>query len=187
MNEIEEKEIKKYSTIWGFDSYRERSPGLRFVEQAMEMLQPAPNSSIIDLGCGTGRVANYFKMKGLNTTALDLVDNACNEFDGPFIKAPLWRLDDIGSYDFGFCADVMEHLPTELVDDALYQISKHCNRVYFQIANFHDHEGDKIGESLHLTVKPFSWWALLIKSYFKVTNSKLAPKHHVFVCKSLRF
>lgn len=185
--QIEQQEIKKYSDMWEFDSYRERSPGLRFVDDAVRLLQPKPGKSIVDLGCGTGRVSAYFKRMGLNTTALDLVPNACTEFDGNFVCAPLWRLDEIGSFDYGFCADVMEHLPTEVIDQCLLEIASHCKLTYFQIANFVDHEGDKIGQQLHLTVKPFSWWAAKITKNYKVVSSRLAPKHHVFLCSSLRF
>ena len=59
--------------------------------------------------------------------------------------------------------------------------------MYFQIANFVCHEGDKIGEHLHLTVKPLAWWKAEMQQYFNVIEAVANAKHHVFVCRSRAF
>lgn len=181
-------EQRKYQLMWEHDSYRERSPGMRHLQDALKKLSPPPGSSFVDLGCGTGRVSAALRANGFQVTAVDIAQNACTEFDGDFISACLWDLPaDVPVSDFGFCADVMEHLPTEKVTYALECISKVCHRVYFQIANFHCHEGDKIGEHLHLTVKSIGWWNEFLQHCFVVEHMEKQPKHHIFVCKSRAF
>lgn len=180
----EVSERSKYETMWGFDSYRERSPGMRHLNDALKRLQPEQGASILDLGCGTGRVSQALVEKGYSVTAVDIAENACTEFDGSFVAGCLWELPNIKRHEYGFCADVMEHLPTDKVTEALYCISRVAGKTYFQIANFHCHEGDKIGEHLHLTVKPFRWWEKELSAVFDVEYGKAENKHHIFVCKS---
>lgn len=185
---IAAEEKAKYQKMWGFDSYRERSPGMRHLADALHRLKPIPNSSIVDLGCGTGRVSAALQAQGFNVTAVDIAANACTEFDGEFISACLWLLPaDMGRFEYGFCADVLEHVPTDRIPLTLQKISEHVELVYFQIANFVCHEGDKIGEHLHLTVKPLAWWKAELQQYFDVIEAVANPKHHVFVCKSRAF
>lgn len=187
-DKIADTERAKYSKMWEFDSYRERSPGLRHLPDALQRMKPEPGASIVDFGCGTGRVAKALAEDGYLVTAVDIAENACNEFDGTFVVASLWGLpESLGRHDYGFCADVMEHLPTPKVDDTLANIAKHARTTYFQIANFHCHEGDKIGESLHLTVKSYGWWQAHIGKHFDIISGNAAPKHHIFVCRSRAF
>jgi len=61
-------------------------------------------------------------------------------------------------FDYGFCCDVMEHIPTEFTMLVLYRILSSCKTTWFQIALVPDNCGQLIGETLHLTVRPFTWW-----------------------------
>lgn len=185
-DKVAEKERVKYERMWEFDSYRERSPGTRFIDNALALLKPKNGASFIDLGCGTGRVSNFLKWKcGFDVTAVDIAENACKEFDGRFVVANLWELpEDLGIFDYGFCADVMEHIPTDKVPDTLKCIANHTKQCYFQIANFHCHEGDKIGEHLHLTVKSVNWWRSALNRHFNKVSIRADKKHHIAVCNS---
>lgn len=184
VDELALAEQKKYESMWSFDSYRERSPGTRELTDALQKMKPEKGATFIDLGCGTGRVSAALEAIGFDVTAVDIAINACKEFSGKFIVAPLWDLPALPIVQYGFCADVMEHLPTQKVGASLENIAKVCERVYFQIANFHCHEGDKIGEHLHLTVKPIEWWCKELEFYFAIEQMTKKPKHHIFVCKS---
>lgn len=185
---VAQAEKAKYQKMWAYDSYRERSPGMRFLADAIYRMKMPEHSTVVDLGCGTGRVAAALSGYGHSVTAVDIASNACTEFDGPFVQAPLWALPaELGRHDYGYCADVMEHLPTAKVPMSLACIAAHCGTVFFQIANFECHEGDKIGEHLHLTVKSIDWWRAELRPYFAVIEAVPSPKHHVFVCKSLAF
>lgn len=185
VDDLTYQEREKYQKMWGFDSYRERSPGMRFLDDALERMKMEPGASVIDLGCGTGRVSKALKEMGFDVTALDIAKNACTEFHGPFIEACLWELEDsIPNFDYGFCADVLEHLPTDRVSESLKCIAAHTGKCYFQIANFHCHEGKKIGEALHLTVKSVGWWKDALERHFKTVNIEAKPKHHIAVCEA---
>ena len=62
-------------------------------------------------------------------------------------------------FDWIYCVDVLEHLPTEQIDAALdgfTHITRHGG--FLQIALFEDGCGNLIGETLHLTVQPYAWW-----------------------------
>ena len=59
---------------------------------------------------------------------------------------------------YGFCADVMEHIPGAEVEPVLVNVLKACRHVFFQIALEDDICGKLVGHSLHLTVKPYAWW-----------------------------
>ena len=82
--------------------------------------------------------------------------------DGPdpklyFIKADLEKPIPIAA-EYGFCTDVMEHIPPDKVGVVLDNILKAAQRVWFSIALFEDACGKLIGETLHLSVHPFEWW-----------------------------
>ncbi|WP_295802142.1 methyltransferase domain-containing protein, partial [uncultured Microbulbifer sp.] len=79
------EEREKYQTMWADPRYSERSPGMRFLDDALTQLNMPMGASVIDLGCGTGRVAAELKAQGFDVTALDIADNAGAEFDGEFI------------------------------------------------------------------------------------------------------
>lgn len=182
-DQIATAEKNKYEKMWNRDEYRERSPGLRFLPDALKRLKMPEGSTVVDLGCGTGRVSAELESMGYRVTAVDIAQNACTEFGGPFVEACLWDIPaEFPIFDFGFCADVLEHIPTERVDDCLAEISCHVRKVYFQIANFECHMGDHIGEHLHLTVKPLAWWRERLERVFPHVDIVGEQKHHIAVC-----
>ncbi len=93
---------------------------------------------------------------GFDVTLTDFVDAV--DVEGlPFVQAPLWdRVSD--TYDFGFCCDVMEHIPPEFTMLVVARLLESCKRVFFTICTEPDEFGVRIGEPLHLTVQPFVWW-----------------------------
>ena len=60
--------------------------------------------------------------------------------------------------EYGYCTDVMEHIPPEHVDQVLLNILRSAQHVFFQIDCQEDVCGKLIGEQLHLSVHPYSWW-----------------------------
>ena len=178
-----EQEREKYRKAWDFDGYRVSSPGLRHLEEALKWMQPRPGASITDWGSGSGKASEAMRDKGF---AVRMVDIAANAYRGtmPVTEACLWSMgDDIGPTEYGYCADVMEHIPTEKVDDVLDGIAKRTIRkCYFQIALFEDTCFTHAGP-LHLSVFPAEWWMEKLERKFKVCEyRKIRMVHLLAVC-----
>jgi SAM-dependent methyltransferase len=125
----------------------------RFVEIAK------PDGKIIDFGCGTGRAALKMQEMGLDVLAVDFTDN-CRDKPALALSFLQWDLTRPlpVSAPYGYCTDVMEHIPTDLVGTVISNIMASAERVFFQIATVPDKFGASIGQTLHLTVKPHEWW-----------------------------
>ena len=151
-------ERDKYRTIWQLDAYRDFSPGEVAVAKFLSLVDE--RGSIIDFGCGTGRASLALKRAGFSPLMLDFADN-CRDDEAkglPFIDWDLTKPCHLRA-PFGFCTDVMEHIPTEDVPLVLDNIMASAGKVFFQISTVVDVFGDVIGARLHHTVKPHGWWA----------------------------
>jgi hypothetical protein len=107
-------EREKYISTWQNNDYARRSPGLRHLADALRWMQPELGASITDWGSGSGQAADAMIAQGFDVRMVDIAANAYRGIHGPVIEACLWDLpDEMGATDYGFCADVMEHLPPE--------------------------------------------------------------------------
>lgn len=176
---MKEQEQAKYEKIWEFDQYRKHSPGEALVEQAVNKMGMELGDSVIDFGCGTGRPAQYFHQLGFYVIGVDFAFN-CRDPDTEFRfeQKCLWEPMDLNA-DYGFCTDVMEHIPPGFVDQTLAEISKSVNKAcYFQIATSRDGMGKLIGEKLHLTVENTEWWSNKLQQHFtSVLNVRCNNKY----------
>jgi hypothetical protein len=157
-------EAQKYQKVWDYPKYRDWSPGDICVDEFIKQAKPRATDTIIDYGCGTGRAALRLSAYA-NVRMLDFTDNCLDEevrnslgdnltFEQHDITKPING--EIAK--FGFCTDVMEHIPEHQVKDVLRNIVTSSRYVFFQICNKEDSLGQFIGEQLHLTVKPYEWW-----------------------------
>jgi hypothetical protein len=150
-------EKSKYHLLWSTKSYREFSPGEEAADRFLELIKP--DGLIIDFGCGTGR-------GGLKLTeaghAVHLLDFAENCRDPAALKLPFTECDLTQpiplSAPYGFCCDVMEHIPTDDVEAVASNIMAAAETVFFQISTVDDACGALVGQTLHLTVRPHDWW-----------------------------
>lgn len=170
------QERAKYAEIWSLDEYREsHSPGLENVDRFMKVMEPEPGSSVIDIGCGQGRSGLEFQNRGMRAWWLDITDaGLVPEVDrSRFIEAALWATTwGSGHLDYGFCCDVLEHIPPEYSMLCVDRILQHCNKAWLQIAFLPDEFGKLIGEPLHLTVHPYSWWLVRLATLGKVVEAR---------------
>jgi hypothetical protein len=182
--DIQASERLKYQAVWGDKQYREVSPGTRHLASAIEWLRPAPGSTFTDWGCGTGRAADGLFAAGFDVRLVDIAGNA---YIGalPFVEACLWDLpESLGATDYGFCADVMEHIPPDHVDTVLEGIARRTRvACYFQIALFHDNHFTRNGQ-LHLSVFPPEWWIETLSVYFGTLETRMVKRRHLLaVCR----
>jgi len=179
------KERDKYENIWTFGDYRTVSPGLRYVDEAIDHMAPEPGSSIADFGCGTGRCTKWFADRGYMAVGVDIASN-CLEEDVPFVQSPLWDAEKLPNVDYGFTTDVMEHIPTDKVEDTLRAIHGACAKgCYLNIDTIPDSFGVFIGQTLHMTVRPAEWWTEKLRAIWPyVKRVRLEdPQQAVFVCR----
>jgi hypothetical protein len=181
------QERAKYAEIWGFEEYHKYSPGLVNVDRFMAVCKPPSGSSLIDIGCGSGKAGIEFQNKGMAVHWLDITDAGLDHSVNRtrFIEEPLWSENwacarPMG-WDYGFCCDVLEHIPTEYTMLVLDRILSSCRTAWLQIALRPDEFGKMIGEPLHLTVRPYSWWLIRLATLGKVIDARDLCGNGLFV------
>jgi 2-polyprenyl-3-methyl-5-hydroxy-6-metoxy-1,4-benzoquinol methylase len=183
---VEEQE--KYDQVWKeIPSYRECSPGEGFAPLFFEAFQGSirAGQSLIDFGCGTGRVARDFLAKGLHVTLVDISSYCLDEevrsmlrlIRGQieFLPACLWDLpESLKPAHWIFCCDVLEHIPPEQVAKTLGGMAKRMRHGGFlSICMKEDLSGRLIGQPLHLTVKGADWWRAALEEHFQIKKEAL--------------
>ena len=157
-NEPPATEKQKYQYMWSNKLYRFDSPGENVAQTFLDLAKP--EGIVIDFGCGTGRGSKYIaENSDCNPILIDFADN-CRDDDVchlPFIEWDLTKPVPVHA-PYGFCTDVMEHIPPTDVDRVLRNILRAADDVFFQICLVDDNFGDTIGQPLHLSVHPFDWW-----------------------------
>jgi len=161
-------ERAKYEKMWAFQQYREVAPGESAATLFLSQARPKAGSEVIDFGAGTGRGALMLALLGgCKVKMLDFAENCLDED----VRNALTTQAHVLSFDlhdlnkpakvsaqYGYCTDVMEHIPPQDVDRVLRNILKAAQHVFFQISCTDDACGALIGEPLHLSVHPYSWW-----------------------------
>lgn len=162
---LEQREARKYQKMWTHKSYRFCSPGEELADLVRKWLPG--KARVVDFGCGTGRLAAKMQDWGHRVLGVDFATNCLDdEVLIPFCIANLWDLPETVSGTHGVCTDVMEHIPPEKVDAVLTNIRRAVPKAFFNIATTLDAHGQVIGERLHLTVKPESWWVEKLKAHW---------------------
>lgn len=183
---LEDREAVKYQRMWSIKDYRRTSPGELLVETFLQRCGVAPGARILDLGCGSGRAAKRLSESGYDLLAIDHAPNALDDDcrSIPFCVSNLWRLPANVRGDWGFCADVAEHIPPEKVDEVLACIAQACSEgAFFSISFRPDSFGECVGEVLHLTVRPSDWWREQLSKHFSNVTDTSDERNGVFVCK----
>lgn len=144
---LEARERAKYEKVWEFDQYRLTAPGEEAVDAFLEAVRPPAGTTVLDLGCGTGRPAARLAAEGLDVTGVDFATNCLDPRLRAHVRlvlACLWGLPPGLEGDWGFCTDVMEHIPPEKVRDTLTCIAG-ATRLgcFFQIATKPDRLGPR--------------------------------------------
>ncbi len=164
-------EQKIYEEMWAnHPNYRVVSPGEEVSHLFLQQAKPKPGSTILDIGCGTGRGSlNLALFGGLRVHMLDFVPaHICLDEDiRPMLETQKQSLtfsqcditkDIPYTAQYGFCTDVMEHIPTDKVGKTIDACLRAVQHMFFMICLEDDVCGEAIGHALHLTVKPYEWW-----------------------------
>lgn len=156
-------EQEKYERMWTVKGYREHSPGEEAVPTFLEHVKG--RGDLVDIGCGTGRAGLKLRDAGFTVTLMDFTDNS-RDYEAmvlPFVKHDVTQPFPFYSY-YGFCADMLEHIPTDQVRIVLRNILKGTHLAFLQISTEPDTFGAVINQDLHLTVQPGDWWKAQIEA-----------------------
>lgn len=173
-------EQDKYEKMWKFQQYRQVAPGEDVAQLFLQIAKPPHDAEVIDFGAGTGRGAlGLAFFGGLKVKMLDFAANCLDEdVKNATISQPeriSFQQHDLNrpvlfSAEYGFCTDVMEHLPPGEVETVLMNVMRAARHVFFQISCTDDVCGALIGQPLHLSVHPYAWWLKLLQDLGAVVH-----------------
>lgn len=189
INDAAASERDKYAEISILPEYNVVHPGEESADWFMKVVKPRVGETLIDIGCGTGGAGLKLQKFGLRVTWLDLVnvrlDPKIDRKD--FIHTTLWDrqwpLNRRMGWDYGFCCDVMEHLPPEYTMLVADRIISCCRTAWLQIACVPETHGALINKPLHLTVENFEWWRDRLASLGTLTEARDIFPRALFVVK----
>jgi 6-hydroxymethylpterin diphosphokinase MptE-like protein/methyltransferase family protein len=174
-------EREKYERMWSVPSYRNLAPGEQEIGTFFEVMKPS--GTVIDFGCGTGRASLRISEAGHRVVMVDFATN-CRDSEAmhlPFLQLDLTESMSVRG-DVGYCTDVLEHIPTDKVEDVVRNVMTCVPRSFFQISTVPDIAGAAINQDLHLTVRPHAWWrATFERLGFNIAWDKEYPGLSQFV------
>ena len=175
MTQILERERALYEQAWALDAYAAFAPGEAYLPAFLDHARSG--ATVLDAGTGSGKGALALRAAGFAVTLCDLtpaglVDGA---HDLPFVQASLW--DDlarvVGPHDWVYCTDVLEHVPPAFSALVLRRLIDTARRgVFLSISLVPDQFGALLGQPLHLTVQPFTWWRDLLRELGDVVECR---------------
>lgn len=156
---VEDAERETYEKVWEIAEYSTESPGVLFLPAFLEMGSPSKEHPILDAGCGAGAGMNALHEQGFrNVYGADIVDvRKGYAADCDFWQTPLWNILPVA--DWVYCCDVLEHVPEEFTMLVIARLLEVSSRgVFLSICLEPDNFGALVGQALHKTVRPFTWW-----------------------------
>ena len=186
MGQLADQERQTYQEVYdligelygGADEFA-KSPGGDLVPTFLSMIGDRPKGTILDAGCGAGLGALALSQAGFDVLCGDLLDHRTPEAQAfPFTQLNLWQPLRYqlrrGQVAWVYCADVMEHLPTQFVGLALDNMLRFCSQGLFLSINLYDDVAGPraLGKSLHQTVRPFTWWRDTLRELGRVVEAR---------------
>lgn len=171
LNHIESERIK-YEKVFAFPGYGTKGHGAPVAPLFFQRSKP---SLMADFGCARGASLKPYLDAGYEVIPIDhcdVLDETIRKNPNvlPLVKANLWA-DNLPKVSYGICTDVMEHIPEEYVSRVIENISKSVQHgCLWTICHVKDVWGYKIQDTLHLTIKPRTWWTQELNKYWPVVE-----------------
>jgi len=146
-------EQDKYSECYKLKTYKLQGARLQRVMVDNDGLEPG--TTYLDVGCGRGELVHAALRRGVKAKGLELVPYLCDGekiINGNLSKLPFRK----NEFDTVSCYDVIEHLPTAEVDQALSELFRVAKKRLILTTN--NKASTYQGMDLHLTRKPRDWW-----------------------------
>lgn len=182
-------ERDKYQSIWAVPAYGNKSFGEEMVTHFSKICGPFTREHLIDIGCGQGKATRKLLQQDCRVDMLDITDEQIPDdlkASQHITIGPVWEPWNKATklkYDWGYCVDVMEHIPPHYVMWTLSRIFEECTNVFFHISLVPDSFGQLINQPLHLTVMPFQWWRDRIAELATITDCRDLLNHGLFIAK----
>lgn len=136
--------------------YRNFNHGLYRLKQWSHILSQPP-ASILEVGCGNGRLCRLLSFWGYDVTGLDLVRGDYDRQMYDFIEHDMCTghlpFKD-KTFDYCVSFDVLEHIPEKWIDETIWDMFRVARTIILGISC------RKKGQALlHPTVHPPEWWS----------------------------
>lgn len=164
-------EREKYQRLWTMPDYRVSAPGEDWAPLFLDIAKPEKGAAVIDFGCGTGRGSLALHLAGCEMTLVDFTANSrdLGAAHLPFIEWDLTEPLPLRA-DYGFCTDVLEHIPPRDTRRVLENIFASAPRVFISVDTKADICGALINQRLHLTLMHHEEWRQLLAEYGTIAH-----------------
>lgn len=179
---------------FGVEAYRAESAGERMVPVFLDMIGARRRWRVLDAGCGTGRGmvaltrAGFSEVAGCDITPAGILPDI--QLHWPFTMANLWddrAMQSLGPVDHVYCCDVLEHIPEPLTMLAVRNMLAIARQgVFVTVSTGPDTHGVWVGEPLHQTVNPFTWWRKHLGAVGDMLQARDLLDHGVYLVQSRR-
>lgn len=130
------------------------SYGHRWATTVMQLCSQLKSTDVLDYGCGKGTLNLHLPF------GVHMYDPAIPKHSDPPEPA-----------DIVVCADVMEHVEPEHVDEVLDDLARLTRkRLFLNIATRPAKKTLPDGRNTHLTVQPAAWWIDKLQSRWTIQN-----------------
>jgi hypothetical protein len=147
---LNKSEKKLYKTLWDIGNYKSQcaAPFVDFIKERVNK-----TDRILEIGSGDGTT-----MFGLRELGYDITGTDIYSTHKDIIECSVWKLPfKDNEFDVVISTDVLEHLPTDMVDKSISELQRVAKRHIHIVACWADRQRVK-GEVVHKTVRPISWW-----------------------------
>ena len=122
-----------------------------------------------------------YKVIGVDITLYGLFNESLKDH---CIDATLWDIPLNDPFDAVLSIDVLEHIPTRMINETISELSRLCKKfALFQIALFKDVFCKRINDTLHLSLFSIDEWCSLLKRRFRdVRILERLPGRVTFFC-----
>ena len=103
------------------------------LQDVFNLINPAPNDKILDIGCGRGELTYAIAKSGANTIGVDYSEAAINiankTYAGggmsnlEYIQKDIFQMENLDSFDKIVMADIVEHIEQNVLEKILEKVS----------------------------------------------------------------
>jgi SAM-dependent methyltransferase len=141
--------VALYSLLHNTPAYQQNNQGLAVAQRWLPLV--AECHSVLEVGCGNGKLCHALAQNGKCVTGVDLVQGPYQRPGYEFLVMDVAEQQLSRDYEAALCFDVLEHIATDNVARVLRNIEQSAPILIFTIAGYGS-------PPHHLTVKSPGWW-----------------------------